>query len=487
MDLIIDAMSSRRRRADARLGAKVEDVLPEGKTPVFIDQAESVELQKVESLYPSFSLCFGSSPMNVLRLPTADPKFLKASLAKALAMHPVFAGRLSIDRIGGAGQVKLTNQGVPFTVVQMAEPSAPTTIEESKLLSYCDLRNPRSIMRGIEPVMTVKLITFKDGSAILGLANTHAIADGSYMWAFISAWARAARGDTLPGPVDQDRTAMQSHNKWRHDAEGMQKLQEEELGCRLEYMVGVRDFFFRGMQVMDFVFLLAGQSKGTARKRIFFPNSSLERIKQVATPAPGSGGDGFVTTQEALGAHILLALARVIIPTAKKPRSPPRCAIWFVLDIRRKFGLPADHPSGVGATRYQIIIDDPFAKSLSEVATIIHQKVNMPTEEYERQWALFAGSCEHDSALDFFWKNYSQKQSKHGTFDLEIGLNNLSKRIYPDFGAGGGKVTAALTDVGPCLLYPADGGVDLFLHDDTFMGAPAEKIAEALRAISEIP
>lgn len=47
--------------------------------------------------------------------------------------------------------------------------------------------------------------------------------------------------------------------------------------------------------------------------------------------------------------------------------------------------------------------------------------------------------------------------------------------------------TAVLTNAGPSLLYPADGGIELFLQDETFMGAKPEQIKEALKEIATIP
>lgn len=151
-----------------------------------------------ESSYAMGALLFGSCPVIAMRMVKADPDLLQTSLAKALAAHPIFAGRLSFNLFDYTGKVQVLHQGVPFTVVRIPEASAPVTLEEGALFSYADLRNPRSILKGKEPLMTIKLSIYKDGSAVLGIARSHAIADGSYIWSFLAAWACVSRGGKTP-------------------------------------------------------------------------------------------------------------------------------------------------------------------------------------------------------------------------------------------------------------------------------------------------
>jgi len=450
----------------------------QSKDPVSVHEAQTIDLMRCEVHHALLSLAQCSVPVIMMRLPKADPMLLQTSLAKALAVHPIFAGRLKVDVRTGQGQAKLTNQGVPFTVIQVAESGAPLVLTEEILLELSDVRNPRSISRGIEPAMTVKLAIYQDGSSILSLARSHGIADGTYIWTFISTWASAARGEALHGPVNEDRTPVLKHNKWGDDAEKMQQFFEEMLGHRVSRMVGAQYIMMRGIQASDLNFF-AG--KFNSRKHVFFSHEMLARIKQAATPAPGSEGDGWVTTQEALGAHVFLALARVILPWKKKRLNPPLSMIGFLLDIRKMFGLPASQPSGSAFIKFEVVVEDPLGKSLPEVATSIHKEIrDLTLEKVEKQWALAEAASDHGLLTELIMV----RGAKRTYMELILELNNQTNRVYPDFGQAGGVPTHVLTNAGPSLLYKAEGGFDLFLANESFMGAPPEKV---LQAISEMP
>lgn len=488
MDLIIDIIrkKSQSKSMNTCSAAQTRMIVPDNQSHA-ADSGECIELLESETVLSRAALLFGSCPIIAMRLKKADPHALQLALGKALGVHRILAGRLCIKSYTNwSAHVKLSDEGVPFMVVSMPETSAPIVLQECELLDFGDWRNPRNIARGREPLMTVKLSIYQDGSAILAMTRSHSVADGSYMWKFIDTWGSAARGEVMPVPISQERGPLRKHVVGMNSFEEMQQVQEAVLGERLKYKIGLQEALMRGFQFMDMLFF-AGLSKATSRTRIFFSHADVARIKKMATPPVGSKGDGWVTTQEALAAHILLALGRVILPTLKKTRNPPRAGCFLTTDLRKKFGLPANFPSGMCVGTIAAVVDDPLAKSLPELAGILHDTVKEFTvKEAELWFSSMCTACKYGMVQDWFIQ-MEGKKGKDGPFDLLLRLNNQTKREYPDFGLAGGVPTVALTNAGPSLLYPADGGIELFLEKDSFCGAETAKVEEAISTIRRIP
>jgi hypothetical protein len=66
-------------------------------------------------------------------------------------------------------------------------------------------------------------------------------------------------------------------------------------------------------------------------------------------------------------------------------------------------------------------------------------------------------------------------------------VNNSSKRALPDFGSG--RCQSVITNAGPTIFLPADGGIEVHLDPSVFSSAGCTKAQreEALRAMTALP
>mmetsp|Transcript_103607 Transcript_103607/g.259826 ORF Transcript_103607/g.259826 Transcript_103607/m.259826 type:complete len:503 (+) Transcript_103607:360-1868(+) len=430
-------------------------VVPAGsKGPVPLDQASRTPLLAYESLFAAFPLSMASYPAIALRLQKADPDLLRESLAAALAEQGgLLAGRL----VDGGRAVALTDDGVPFTVARRPEPSAPQQIPEPDLLHLADFRRPGRVVAGLDPVMTVKLTCFRDGSAVLCLCRTHGVLDGSSAWAFLDEWSRHARGEASASSRQGAARRPALHNllpeKNRLD-EMATELLGRPLGSSL-LTTAIKTSLSTFGAASDPLFL-AGMTGDLSRPRVFLSHAEVARIKAAATPPSGAGAK-WVSTQEALTAYILLTIGRATLPAC----SLGRAMVTFILDARRACGLQENALCGAGVILRRCSMRGLLSMTLSQVASELHEQSQAAQVADGKMWQLIAGAAETGVELDVL-----QTQVNPLDYDICLVINNQSKRRLPDFGpeAGGGRAQAALTNSGPVLLFPAEGGVDVFLH-----------------------
>jgi len=445
------------------------------------------DLLPTECLYAGMALKFGGYPVLLFKLPHVDVSMLKSSLSTALQRHPWFAGRLNVNTKDGLfeGCVFLNHAGVPFKVVRSEEKTAPERLEETSMMSFGDFENPRQVQAGLAPVMTVRLTVFKDGSGILGICRSHALADGTYTWAFVADWAAAARGQPLGGDVTNARKAISDTEVT--DMNEIQNFYMTDIRCGFaaEKKPFRYTMLMAMMRAMDMIWY-AGLAPELGRARILFSNADLDRIKRAATPPRGSKGDGWVTTQEAMSAHLLLSLGRALL-TEGKADAVTGVDTW--IDCRKHLGLPADAAGGIGFGVMRYMVEGLLDKKLWEVAQVIHEEAKLLTPEVaKKEFGIAIGMFRQGLGADLAFSGV-QAQFNHATkgkFDLLLKLNNQSKRKLPDFGKAGGAASSVLTNAGPSLLLPVNGGVELFLVDDVFNGASNAKKAEAIRLIGDV-
>merc|ERR1719189_1034326 len=115
---------------------------------------------------------------------------------------------------------------------------------------------------------------------------------------------------------------------------------------------------------------LRGKTIAFKRPRIIFSAAEVARIKEVATPPPGTGGDGWVTTQEALAAYILQQVGRVLLPADSKGC----CRYVPLLDVRKALGLDPRQLLGTAYTYVEVSFDGLLQKSLCQIAELIHER-----------------------------------------------------------------------------------------------------------------
>jgi len=261
---------------------------------------------------------------------------------------------------------------------------------------------------------------------------------------------------------------------------------ENKLGTRIVKKPFRYSLLMGVNRAFDLLFF-AGLSSQLHRTRIFFSNNDLEHIKTCATPPSGTPGDGWVSTQEALAAHLLLSLGRVLL-SREHAGAVTGVDLW--LDVRQKLGLSKNEVFGLGFTTHNCLVENLLEKELWEVAVNIHDEMKNFTAQkvLEFQGAMlgvFRQNLGPDCVFEIMQREHVHPRK--GKYDLHLQLNNQSKRVLPDFGDAGGLSSTVLTNSGPSLVLPAPGGVELFLVDAVFNGATSSKKLECIKAISELP
>eukprot|EP00966_Prymnesium_polylepis_P168807 3903316-Prymnesium_polylepis.1 len=114
-----------------------------------------------------------------------DPEALSASLAQLLSMYPILAGRHD-----GSNGVVLNNHGVAFSVQTLSGSAfnyaAPNPGPKHGLLA--DLRDKNKMKQGLEPLMTVRVTNFADGTSSIGICISHALVDGFSFNKLVQIW-----------------------------------------------------------------------------------------------------------------------------------------------------------------------------------------------------------------------------------------------------------------------------------------------------------
>mmetsp|Transcript_49679 Transcript_49679/g.115974 ORF Transcript_49679/g.115974 Transcript_49679/m.115974 type:complete len:471 (+) Transcript_49679:76-1488(+) len=448
--------------------AFTEVIRPEG----FVQNGSPkvIDMLYYEQLFGYAPLIFASYPALALRMPTYNAEKLKSSLAKTLQALPICAGRFR----NNGNQLVFNGEGVPFQVVPSSEASAPEVIQEKALVGFADFCRPASVRHGRAPLMTIKLTTYKDGSAVMCMCRSHMLFDGTSVWTFLNYWAGVARGEAVPAPkMDRDQVYAVMPAK----EEEMQALAEEVLGKQVQssYLVsvvqGVCDIV---TPIADTLFLHAGV--GAERQRVFISDQEVADIKAAATPVNG-GKDSWVSTQEALTAFLLQTLAKELLPST----SAGKGLVTFLLDPRKSAKVSSDQLLGCGLSMATFEVPDLLNSTLSQVAAKIHEEMRSgegSDDKVCKTWRLLLASAQKKAHLDVFKADANKKG------DIMLQINNSSKRILPDFGAG--RCTSVLTNAGPTLFLPAKGGIDVYLDNSVFRSAKCYSTAAQAQAAEAV-
>jgi len=453
-------------------GERCEIIRPQGVA----DNGASKEINMYffECMFGYAPLLFATYPALALRLPGFDEQRLKSSLAKALQALPTVAGRFRDD----SKKMVLNGAGVPFKVVESSESAAPEVLEERSLLTFADFYRPGAVRHGSAPPMSIKLTTYKDGSAVLCMCRSHMLFDGTSAWIFLNYWARLARGEAATPPHwEKDEVHAVCP-----DLEKTQELAQEVIGKPVKWsiLVPIATGVIKILTpIADTLFLHAGV--GVERQRVFFSDQEVANLKTAATPATGSR-DGWVSTQEALCAFLLQALAKLLLPSSSKGLG----LLTMLLDPRKSVKLPADQLLGCGLVFATFEVPNLLTATLAEVATSIHEAMQYKEgspDTQNKKWRLLLGAAERKMHFGVFQEENNMKG------DIMLAINNSSKRELPDFGSG--KCNAVLTNAGPTLLLPAKGGIEVFLDNSVFRSAKCYSTssqAEAAKALrSHLP
>ncbi|OEL26922.1 Agmatine coumaroyltransferase-2 [Dichanthelium oligosanthes] len=146
------------------------------------------------------------SGVNFFHPPAPPHGALELGLAKALAAHRVWAGRLGVDANGDRAIV-LNDAGARF-VEATADVALASLLPLEPTPELLGLHPGRG-GRGAEELMLVQVTRFACGSFAVGTTAHHLVADGHGVGSFVVAWGNATRGAAIdPVVPPRDRASI---------------------------------------------------------------------------------------------------------------------------------------------------------------------------------------------------------------------------------------------------------------------------------------
>lgn len=269
-----------------------------------------------------------------------DAATIKATIASAVEVMPALAGRRTKKGI------VLSNEGVRLTVREQHPGSAldwvgPEIHEENAAVrDFAD--SPSSCAGGKQPLFTVRITNFRDGTSALGIASPHSLMDGKGYMQVVSALSAAhtsmGRFDNVTVP-DFDAAAV-----WEDRTKGLDIDREPALWFAP----------FRLLELTEPLWALAMPRLDLMlpRAKVHLSLAELTELKAAVSEvmAKGSGSQSKATSKaqltvnEALSAAFFLALA-------KEPNGPFTAGqpgtVRMVVNAQGK-GLFADVENVVG-------------------------------------------------------------------------------------------------------------------------------------------
>jgi hypothetical protein len=338
-------------------------------------------------------------------------------------------------------------------------------------------------MAGRAPLLTTKIHLYPNGT-VLGVAVSHCIMDGSSLFAFLRDWGKACRGEVAGlGNVGHRCNLV----KRLRSCEKIHTV-EKVLG---EINASENNFFRTVLKKADSGMHKAGSKVGrefcshilpsllsigaTERLQLSLTNAQLSKLKTLATPLPETIGDGWVSTQEAVVAHLTLTLWNTL---RSDIRTGGIACVSFLVDIRKHLGIEDNFAFGTGFQVCSVHIANMSSLDLKECAQSLHDKCKIMTSNVANTWCLWHRAFEYRLQLDDFVQDVVN--TPHS--DMKLTINNNSKREAPDFGANAGGVACEfMSNMGPTLFITTADGMDIVLEGGLLSGVAKEKIDEFIK------
>ena len=124
-----------------------------------------------------------------------DPAQMHASLTKLLTLYPCLAARRSTTGLD------MCNAGVAFSVQTLPGSARDHLNSEPRHGIFADVRDWKKVKQGIEPIMTVRISNFEDGTSALGVCITHALVDGFSFNKIMQIWSEGHMRGFPAAPV----------------------------------------------------------------------------------------------------------------------------------------------------------------------------------------------------------------------------------------------------------------------------------------------
>lgn len=466
-----------RKREDAMTGLHVRASNSEEIDD--LTWAEQVRLLGYEKFMGNMPLeCSGVFAVTCLLGPLQEEglQALQHGFESVVTARPILGGRVN------GTHVALCNKGVPFLVERYHDAErCPEKIAHDSILSFCSIHDPKDIMSGRAPLLTAKIHLYPDGT-VLGVAASHSIMDGSSLFAFLRDWGKACRGEI----------ACLGNGGHRHTL--VARLRDCDKKHTVERVldhahVSKSNLFGRILKRADANMHKAGSIVGrefcahilpsllsmgrtTERVQLSLSNAQLLKIKDLATPLPNAVGDGWVSTQEAVVAHLTLSLWKSLHSDIQT--SGIAC-VSFLVDIRKYLCIDDNFAFGTGFQLCSIHIPKMSSLSLKECAQYLHEECKTMTQNVAHRWCLWHRAFESRLQLDEFIQDAVNSPPS----DMKLTINNNSKREAPDFGvSAGGVAHEFMSNMGPTLLIATKDGMDIVLEGGLLSGDAQEKINE---------
>ena len=226
-----------------------------------------------------------------------DASVLRATLKEAVEVMPALAGRRT------SSGIVLSNAGLRFSSVEGRAGSARDWIGEGSHMEaprgdFADM--PSACTGGEQPLFTVRVTNFADGTSAVGIASPHSFMDGKSYFVVVNALAAAfAQGGSFKGvktPASFDGASV-----WEECTKSMDVSKQPTMWMPVKLLEAAIPFWALAMKRLDSML---------PRAKVHLTQSELAQLKAaVGATLGGGGGGGACTTNEALSAAFFVALA----------------------------------------------------------------------------------------------------------------------------------------------------------------------------------
>eukprot|EP00966_Prymnesium_polylepis_P255874 5911367-Prymnesium_polylepis.1 len=286
-----------------------------------------------------------------------DVEAIEVALQAVVNQMPALAGRRT-----SAGIV-LCNKGARLSVVDGFEGSASdwsgavsssATHTEPTRGIFTDM--PSSTRK--QPLFTVRVTHFQDGSSAVGIASPHMLMDGkSYVDV---ARALAAAYANHVAPKDAEMVALPAPD---FDAARVWEAAAKAVGSDKQPTAWIPAGLVNSMMALAFGWVLQPRIDAfMPRAKVHLSRAELSELKQAAIAVAGSGAAS-ATTNEVLEAAVLLAIAGVPAGGAFKPGQRPVVGMFV-----RALGKGAFAGAGDIAGNFTWLLDRRTPKPATEMS-----------------------------------------------------------------------------------------------------------------------
>ena len=243
-----------------------------------------------------------------------NPAAMQASLTKLLTLYPCLAARRSTTGLD------MCNAGVAFSVQTLPGSARDHLNSEPRHGIFADVRDWKKVKQGMEPIMTVRISNFEDGTSALGVCITHALVDGFSFNKIMQIWSEGHMRGFPDAPV------YTFDRKMIFDV--LPKVDVDETrssGAKVRKLTaGISSWWP----------WIVAHMVDKQRARIHLSFDEIAQLKKSVVTREGSA----VTTGEALMARLLKHLSDLM-----HPRLSQDTTLVMVANLRGRGGLPTTY------------------------------------------------------------------------------------------------------------------------------------------------